>query len=239
MHLHPSIIKKFLKILKDKSFKNQVFLTTHHSVFVQPEEIDHIWRVARDDNRNTKVHTLADAKEKLNIERLEQEINADNSEMFFADNVLLVEGVSDRILMRGLIDRFYHGEDDVKVIYASSKDNIDIYASVFRAFTIPFQVMLDKDALRGHLSDVLEKALKRTEKKSTEEKIEILKDQGIFILEGALEQSYPRRYQHKDDKKPINALRAARKITSQDLNSTQMKIIKQILQSLHHKSRLT
>ena len=239
LHLHPSVIKKFLKILKDKSFKNQIFLTTHHSVFVQPEDIDHIWRVSRDDKRNTKVHTLADAKEALNIERLEQEINADNSEMFFADSVLLVEGVSDRILMRGLIDRFYHGDHDIKVIYASSKDNIDIYASVFEAFNIPFQVMLDRDALRGHISDVLEKALKGSENKSEEDKIEILKDQGIYVLPGVLEQNYPRRYRHKDDKKPINALRAAKKITSQDLNSTEMKTIKHILQSLHHKSRLT
>ena len=102
LHLHPSLIKRFLKILRDEQFNTQIFLTTHSPVFIQPNLIEHIWRVMRDDMRNTKVYYLSSSDTHLALDRLTQELNADNTEMFFADKVLLVEGVSDRILMRGL-----------------------------------------------------------------------------------------------------------------------------------------
>jgi len=231
-HLHPTLIKKFVQVLKDKKLSNQIFLTTHSAVFVQPEHIAHIWRVSRDESRNTKIYQLAGSRIALDPNRLEQELDADNSEMFFADKVLLVEGVSDRILMRGLIDRFYDGDLDIKVIFANSKDNIDIYAKVFEAFQIPYMIMLDGDALRTHWSDVIAQALYGNERVSRGRKIQLLRRSNIFILDGDLERSYPRKYQRRDDKKPINALRAARQITLLDLESREMRVIKIILESV-------
>lgn len=232
MHLHPTLIKKFVQVLKDKKLSNQIFLTTHSPVFVQPEHIAHLWRVSRDENRNTKVYQLAGSGISLDPNRLEQELDADNSEMFFADKVLLVEGVSDRILMRGLIDRFYRGDLDIKVIFANSKDNIDVYAKVFEAFRIPYLIMLDGDALHTHWSDVIAQALYGNERASRGRKIELLRRSNIFILDGDLEKSYPRKYQYRDDKKPINALRATRQITLQDLESREMRVIKNLLEVL-------
>ena len=231
-HLHPTLIKKFVRVLKDKKLNNQIFLTTHSPVFVQPQQIAHLWRVARGENRNTKIYQLTDSGIAINTNRLEQELDADNSEMFFADQVLLVEGVSDRILMRGLIDRFYHGELDVKVMYANSKDNIDIYAKVFEAFKIPYLIMLDGDALRSHWSDVIAQTLYGNERANRNKKIQLLRRANIFILNGDLEKSYPRKYQRRDDKKPINALRAAHGITAQDLDTQEMRVIKSILDVL-------
>ncbi len=201
-------------------------------MFVQPEQIAHIWRVSRDENRNTKIYQLVGSHITLDPNRLEQELDADNSEMFFADKVLLVEGVSDRILMRGLIDRFYHGELDIKVIFANSKDNIDIYAKVFEAFKIPYMIMLDGDALRTHWSDVIAQALYGNKRASRGRKIQLLQRSNIFILDGDLEKSYPRKYQRRDDKKPINALRAAHQVTLRDFESREMKVIKTILERL-------
>lgn len=232
LHLHPTVIKKFLKVLIDKKFDNQVFLTTHSSIFVTPKHIEYIWRIARDENRNTKVYTIFSSKNTpISKDRLVQELNSDNTEMFFADKVLLVEGVSDRILMRGLIDRFYRGRDDIKVVYTGSKGNVDIYADLCRSFNINYLVMLDRDALTGSWSHLLSSALKGHHKDSIDRKINILKSKNIYILEGTLEQSYSKVYQKKDTK-PLNALRAANLITWDDLNSKKMKVIKEIIDNL-------
>jgi predicted ATP-dependent endonuclease of OLD family len=231
MHLHPSVLKRFLKILTDNRFNNQIFLTTHSSLFVQPSDIEHIWRVTRDKGRHTQIYSLACCGISFNKNRLVQELNADNTEMFFADKVLLVEGVSDRILMRSLIDKFYSGKHDIKVIFAGSKSNVDVYADLFRAFNIPYVVMLDRDALGGTWSELIKNRLKGHHQAPLSQKIKILKDKNIFILEGDLEQSYPRKYQIKDTK-PLNALYAGSLITKADLESRKMRVIKRLIYNL-------
>lgn len=230
-HLHPTILKKFLRVLKDKKFNNQIFLTTHSPTFVQPVSVEYIWRIARDKSRSTQIYTLSQSDFILNRNRLAQELNSDNTEMFFADKILLVEGVSDRILMRGLIDKFYQGEDDIKVIYAGSKGNIDIYVNLCRAFNIPCAVMMDQDALKGTRPELIKSILNKYNKTTYSEQIKILKGKDIFILDGDLEKSYPKKYQIKDTK-PLNALYAAQMITEADLLSTQMKVIKKIIDNL-------
>lgn len=214
MHLHPGILKKLLRVLEDKKFNNQIFLTTHNSVFVQPASVEYIWRIARDKSGSTQIYTLSQSNFVLNQDRLAQELNSDNTEMFFADKILLVEGVSDKILMRGLIDKFYQGEDDIKVIYTGSKSNIDIYVNLCHAFNIPYMVMLDQDVLK--LNKYNQTAYS---------------EQNIFILDGDLEKSYPKKYQIKDTK-PLNALYAAQMITKEDLRLKQMGVIKKIIDNL-------
>ncbi len=231
LHLHPTVIKRFLKILMNSQFEKQVFLTTHSAVFVRPDTVPHLWRVARDENQNTKIYGLPSCGDGFESERLAQELNADNTEMFFADKVLLVEGVSDKILLRGLFDRFYLGKRDIKVIYTGGKGNVDVYAKVCEEFHIPYLILLDKDALQGVWSEHIRRALEGHHTDSVEEKVRILKEHGIYILEGTLEKSYPRAYQKKDTK-PLNALYASRMITKEDLSAPKMKVIRDVIEHL-------
>ena len=231
LHMHPTVVKRFLRALIEKQSGKQIFLTTHSSVFVRSQTLGRLWRVVRDEKRNTKVYSLPQALTALPKDRLVQELDADNSEMFFADKVLLVEGVSDRILMRGLIDRFYTGESDIKVVYTGSKGNMDVYVDICRAFHIPYAVMLDCDALHGAWSELLKNCLKGYHKVPREKQIEILRHQSVFILDCVLEDSYPKRYQTRDTK-PLNALLAARMITEENFKSPQMRRIRDVVQSL-------
>jgi len=231
LHLHPTVIKRFLKILSDARYGKQIFLTTHSSVFVQPSTVPHVWRISRDEHQNTKIYGLRNCGIEYEGDRLAQELNADNTEMFFADLVLLVEGVSDRILLRGLIDRFYLGKSDIKVIYAGGKGNIDVYAKLCDEFHIPYRILLDKDALQGVWSGHIRRALDGHNADSTEQKVRILKERGIYILEGALENSYPKKYQKKDTK-PLNALYASQLITKEDLSSPKMRVIREVVGAL-------
>lgn len=231
LHLHPTVIKQFLKILLDAHYGKQIFLTTHSSVFVQPLTVPHVWRIARDEHQDTKIYGLPNCGAEYKRERLTQELNADNTEMFFADSVLLVEGVSDRILLRGLIDRFYTGKCDIKVIYTGGKGNIDIYASLCEAFHIPYFTLLDHDALQGVWSEHIRRALLGHHTASAEEKVRVLKECGIYLLEGTLEKSYPKKYQKKDTK-PLNALYASQMISKDDLISPKMRVIREVIEKL-------
>lgn len=231
LHLHPTVIKRFLKILMDSRYGKQIFLTTHSSVFVRPDTVPHLWRIARDEHQNTKIYGLGDCGSQYTGDRLTQELNADNTEMFFADSVLLVEGVSDRILLRGLIDRFYSGKRDIKVIYTGGKGNVDIYAALCDEFHIQYRILLDKDALQGAWSEHIRRALDGHHTDPMEEKTRILKERGIYILEGTLEKSYPKKYQ-KRDTKPLNALYAAQMITKEDLATPKMKVIREVIENL-------
>ncbi len=224
LHLHPSVIKKFLKILEKNNLQKQVVMTTHHPTLVQAKYLDKTWRVSRDADRSTSVY-MFDEHSSLDVDRLVQEINDDNSAMLFADKVLLVEGVSDSILMRGLIDNFYPGKKDIKVIYSGGVGDIDLYEKVCDIFKIPYAVMIDGDMLDMYWNKKFGKDKNATDYK----KRRLLEEKGIFVLNGDLEENYPKKYQKKDTK-PLNALLASNKITEEDFSK--MKELKKVVKNL-------
>ncbi len=229
IHLHPSIIKKFLWILEENSCSNQIFFTTHHPTFVQAKNLPNIWRITRDNDNSTAVYGFY--KKDVDISRFVQEINDENSGMLFADKVLLVEGVSDAIFMREMINRFYKKDKDIKVIYTSGKGSIDLYAKICDIFFIPYAVMLDRDAINTTSVSRLKRFPKFTRKDNQKSKIEKLKENEIFILERDLEQTYPSKYKSKDPK-PLKALNVSQKITADDFNSRRMSTIKEIIEKI-------
>ncbi len=225
LHLHPSVIKKFLKIISGEKLSNQVLMTTHHPTFVQAKFLDKIWRVARNENHSTSVYKMG--KGKIKAERFVQEINDDNSAMLFADKVLLVEGVSDSILMRGLIDKFYEESKDIKVVYSGGVGDIDLYEKVCSVFNIPYIAMMDEDGLESFWN----KKFDPNSKKGVEEKKKLLKEKGIFVLNNSLEENYPKKYQNKETK-PLNALSAATQIKKEDFESSKMAALKEVIENL-------
>lgn len=232
IHLHPAMQKKLLTVFESKNFYNQIFFTTHSPLFIHPGNLHRIFRVIRE-KEGTKVYSPRIAGIRINYHRLVQELNADNCEIFLADKVLLVEGVSDRILMRGLIDRFYKGRKEIKVIYVFGKSNIDIYIELLSMFNIPYAVMLDKDALIGTDVKFIQNKLAGKENLFEEQKIKYLKQFNFFILsQGKLEKNYPHKYQKVRKHKPLNALYAAYNITKDDFRSDLMKDIREIIESL-------
>lgn len=212
MHLHPSVIKKFLKILSKNELGCQILMTTHHPTMVQAKFLDKTWRVSRNKNQSTAIHKFNKKYLDINIDRFVQEINDDNSAMLFADKVLLVEGVSDSILMRGLIDKFHQTAEDIKVVYAGGVGDISLYEKVCKIFNISYRIMIDGDML-----DFYWKKKFGEKPASKEKKRRKLKEENIFVLKGDLEDNYPKKYQKKDTK-PLNALVAGNSITKEDFS---------------------
>jgi len=231
IHLHPSVLKKLTKLLEDAKLNNQVFLTTHHAIFVQPYNLHHVYRVHRDRGGSTNVYSLDQSHHALDKTRLVQELNADNTQMFFAEQALIVEGVSDRIFMRGMIDRFYSKAKDIKVVYAHGKSNVGIYMDLCSAFHLPCMVLLDKDALCGEPVEQMRRFVRRGMSQS--QKLNRLKVQGIYIFpNGGLEDNYPKKYQKYTGTKPLNALYAVNKITKQEFLSPQMRYIREVIEAM-------
>lgn len=224
LHLHPTVIKKFLKILNSHE-KTQVLMTTHHPTMVQAKFLDKTWRVARNKNKSTAIYKFNQKKLDVEIDRFVQEINDDNSAMLFADKVLLVEGVSDSILMRGLIDKFHKKPEDIKVVYAGGVGDIDLYEKVCKVFNIPYRIMIDGDMLGLYWK----KKFGEDKSASKGRKRKLLEERNVFILNGDLEENYPKKYQKKDTK-PLNALLASNMITEEDFS--EMTELKRVIENI-------
>ncbi len=228
-YLHPARIKKLLWAMENSS-AGQILFTTHSPLFIKSITLYQIIRVIKENN-NTLAFPLHNKK--YDYSRLMRELNADNLEMFFADKVVLVEGMSDRILLRGLLDKFYSGEKDIKVIPTQGKGNMKPYIDVLSMAHIPYLIMLDRDIIKGNLlRDLLNYLKIYLPKMNSKDLINSLREYNIYILDnGDLENNYPRHYQ-KEDRKSLNALKAANLITKEEYNSSRMKNLKNIINSL-------
>lgn len=232
-HIHPSLIKRLRELCQEVSDRKQVFMSTHSPIFIDPSRLHHVYRVRRDARAGTTLSSIHGTPLHISV-RLEQELNADSAEIFFADTVIIVEGVSDRLLLRGLVDRFYRGEKDIKIVYAEGKTNVDIYVQLCKKFDIPYNVVLDHDALTGHppacVSDVLRTLRDTTDNANV---YSALRKEHILVLgRGTIEQHYPKVYQRRSRKKPHNALIAGRLITPAEYTSPQMSEIRGLIESL-------
>lgn len=229
-HLHPAMIKKLLWAIQNSN-AGQILFSTHSPLFITTATLPQVVRVDKDDNNQTRAFTIDHGH--YNYKRLVQELNADNLEMFFTDKVILVEGVSDRLLFRGLIDKFYEGNKDIKVIQTDGKGNMQIYIDILTTFKIPFMVVLDRDVMRTqHLKDLMNDLDIHLAPLHDIELIRALKQYDIYVLDnGDLERNYPRKYQ-TDDTKSLNALKAASFITRQDYDSKTMKNLKEVIENI-------
>lgn len=149
LHLHPkwqkALIQLFIQLAE--STGNQFLLATHSPTFVSPESIQYVSRVF---SRNQRSHILRlDAKALPEGKHLLHIVNSQNNErLFFADEVLLVEGLSDRIFFEAVLDRFGRADSSrpiLEVISVGGKGLFEAYSSVLRACQIEHSTIADLD----------------------------------------------------------------------------------------------
>lgn len=232
IHLHPALQKKLLYIFEHENIDNQIFMTTHSPIFIRPTNLHELFRVTRE-NDLTHIYSPRLTNAQLDYNRLTQELNAENCEMFFADTVLFVEGASDQLLMQGLIDRFYSGSKEIKVIQLYGKSNIDVYVELLNLFNIPYHVLLDRDALYDTGIKIIQNVVQGKFGESEDTLIRQLREYHVTILpNGSIEKNYPTRYQRRRKHKTQNALYAARHLSPGEYLSPTMKYLRKIIESL-------
>ncbi len=92
-HLHPSAMHELKRILNDISYSSQVLISTHNPLFIDRENIS--------SNIIINQHTAKPAKKIKDIRELLGIQASDN--LINADFVLVVEGVSDKRILRSLL----------------------------------------------------------------------------------------------------------------------------------------
>lgn len=150
LHLHPRWQKILLKLFIDLSQDtgNQFLLATHSPTFVSPESIQYVSRVYSAEQRSRiKRINQADLPQSKHVMAL---VNSQNNEKaFFADVVVLVEGISDRLLFESVLRlRQPDLKKTIEIIEVGGKGVFPSYEKILSSADIPFKVIADLDYLR-------------------------------------------------------------------------------------------
>lgn len=150
LHLHPrwqSLLLELLFELSDVT-GNQIVVSTHSGTFITPRSISYVIRVYKDESNSSRVvridpATIGNLRDTLHI------INAHNNEkLFFADVVVLVEGIMDRLLFERLIALYKQEMDDVRIVEVlevHGKGNFERYRTFLRALGVEGYEIADLD----------------------------------------------------------------------------------------------
>lgn len=126
---------------------NQFLLATHSPIFVSPASIQYVSRVFSTEQHSEVVRlkneTLPEAKHLFSI------VNGLNNEkMFFADKVVLVEGISDRLFFDAIFQKLGLGKGSTQiceVISVGGKGFFTPYEQLLKACRVPYAVIADLD----------------------------------------------------------------------------------------------
>ncbi|MCE0963473.1 AAA family ATPase [Pseudomonas putida] len=163
LHLHPRLQKKIYQLLEQlaETTANQFILATHSATFVSPSSIQYVSRVYNE-NGESKIIRLNDA-DLPNSKHLFNIVNSQNNEsLFFADHVLLVEGLSDKIFFEKALDLFYKNTLDkstVEIIPVGGKGLFRAYEKLLKACKVRYSILADQDYLEQVGSEAIKKML--------------------------------------------------------------------------------
>lgn len=160
VHLHP----KWQSLLLDLFFdladltQNQFIFTTHSPIFINQRTISKIVRVYKSSGKSTIKKIIKsnfdETKDLLHI------INSHNNEkIFFADKVILVEGITDRIFWEQLINIYKKAENSeiIEVLEVHGKINLQKYRNFLEKIELDNYIIADLDYILQIGSEELKK----------------------------------------------------------------------------------
>jgi len=150
LHLHPKWQNLLLELFIELSSltKNQFIISTHSPVFINDRSYNHIFRIYKDQNNSSKVTVLKE-NEHLKLKDILHIINSTNNEkIFFADVIILVEGITDRLIFQKILCEHLEKSDIIRiveVIEIKGKSNIDKFRKFVESLNIPVFIISDLD----------------------------------------------------------------------------------------------
>lgn len=158
LFLYPRILKTLRNLIyavSEQNYPYQVLCASHSPQMIDLSKRNStLIRMVRDDN-GTKLFQVKDedliyAKGAQSVDELKQAMyevlrfNPYICESFYADEVLLVEGPTEEIVVRGFL-QYVNAEKDIFVVNCGSVTNIPFYQKVYRKFSIRNHVVCDTD----------------------------------------------------------------------------------------------
>lgn len=191
LHLHPkwqrTLLSIFVKL--SQATGNQFLIATHSPTFISPQSIQYVSRVSsvgqKSQIRRLNSAALPDAKHLLNI------INSQNNErLFFADAVVLVEGISDRLVFQRMLEVRSMGraaKPVIEVVEVGGKGFFGAYRKLLDACQIPFSIIADRDYIEQIGTEKLKNLFKLNSKEIKEDVLENVKSIDALTLVCAVE----------------------------------------------------
>lgn len=149
LHLHPKWQKMLVEILEDMASetKNQFVISTHSPAFITPKSIHSVTRVYMD---NESSYLKSKHEEHLpELSSLIRIVNSHNNEkIFFADAVILVEGVGDRIFWEkiwSIVSPKKNNLPVVEFVDVGGKTELKKYKDILDAYCIKHATLADLD----------------------------------------------------------------------------------------------
>jgi predicted ATP-dependent endonuclease of OLD family len=131
--------------------RNQVLYSTHSPVFLGVDRLDQLVLVRHDVRTGT---TLLQPEELPRDQalRLFTELDAERAEIFLSRAVMLVEGRTEKLAFPFVFHALGYDADQeaIAIVDCAGKGNIPLFAEVCNACRIPYVVVHDRDAPRGH-----------------------------------------------------------------------------------------
>ena len=130
---------------------------------------------------------MPDAKHLLHI------VNSQNNEgIFFADEVVLVEGLSDRIFFEAILDRFGRGttyKSTLEVISVGGKGLFKAYGKLLAACQVPYSIIADRDYVEEIGNDDIQGLFKLDEGEIKKDVIDNAKSNDAKALVARIEEA--------------------------------------------------
>lgn len=234
LHLHPkwqkTLLQLFIKLAE--STGNQFLLATHAPTFVSPESIQYVSRVFSREQRSQilRLNTagLPEAKHLLNI------VNSQNNErLFFADEVVLVEGLSDRMFFEAVLD--HHGRSlssrsIVEVVSVGGKGFFEAYAKILKACDIQYSIIADLDYVEQVGTPNIKALFEIDKRKIKLDVIDNVKSFDGDTLVQAIEEAVNNgNWEHA--KEVWNYIKSRRRKLSQSMSNANKNVLKSFLES--------
>jgi AAA15 family ATPase/GTPase len=153
IYLHPKAITLLRKALYDicENSPFQILCASHSSHLIDiSKPHTSLVRMVKNENGTTDVYQVGDSifSSTDEIKQQVQMINRFNPhvcESFFADDIIMVEGDTEAIVVRELLAQ-KAPERDIFVLNTGSKNNMPFFQSIFTHFNIKHQIIHDGDS---------------------------------------------------------------------------------------------
>lgn len=156
--LHPHAQRQMYETLQTLSEKGyQVFVTTHSPFFVNEANLYDLILMKKTSGGSTVRQIKENELSNLDLSKIERNLDAGNSEMFFAKCVLLVEGDTEKFTIPIFASKVADTDNPsnkisfdklgISVVGVGGKDNFVPFLNVLKKFNIKSVVMRDSDAI--------------------------------------------------------------------------------------------
>lgn len=198
LFLHPRLQQVMLKAFRDLvDNRDQVVFSTHSPFLVSDDLLDTVNIVEKTPDNGTKSTNfysskIEDLSEKERLELLEIE---KISSYLFADKVLLVEGKSDKIVLRKLAiyldESWGFQKNGIPIIPVYSKHRLPLFKKALNSLGIDVYVVTDRDIIFDGFTDLFEEQELLEEREelinTVNEKAQELEDEAISINRDTME----------------------------------------------------